>query len=162
VSRDLRRGRPGARDPHFSRHGEVEVAPFDAEPPAPPALAPDDRFDVSSADRDVNAGDAAHRAIAALDPRDMTQDNAAFVAAFIDRRVRADVDFAGLREHARKGAHHDMIAQLAVAADDDFLDLAGGRVELEAGESSDLLTVLTNVGTKQQFHWAPPSRSQRT
>src|SRR5439155_2125500 len=123
---------------------------FDPESAAPPVLAVDHRFDVSGADRDVDASDAAQLAIAALDPRDMAQDDAAAGGAFGGRRVGADVELAWLREHAREGAHHDVIAQLAVAADDDFLDLAGGGVELEAGESPDLLTVLTNVGPKQQ------------
>ena len=35
----------------------------------------------------------------------------------------------------------------------------GGGIELEAREPSDELTVFTNVGSKQQFHLAPPSQA---
>src|SRR5262245_47476660 len=155
----LGRCRVTVGDAHFSRYREIRAARVDTEAATPPALASDHAFEFAAPNRDLDAGDASHLTVAALDARDLSHDEAFTLDVLVSRRVGPDVDLARLREHARERTHDDVVAQLAVAADDDFLDLVGGRVKLEPDESSDVLPVLTNVGTKQQFHWAPPSTS---
>ena len=69
--------------------------------------------------------------------------------SLIAGRVGANLDVAWFDECALKRTHRRVISQFSVAAEDDLLNLMAGGIELEAGKSTNVLTVLTNVGSKE-------------
>src|SRR5262245_61390147 len=87
----------------------------------------------------------------------MAQQHRTDLASLIAWRIGANLDVARLDEHALKRTHRRVVSQFPVAAENDLLNLVGGGIEFEAGKSPNVLTVLTNVGSKEQFHLVPPS-----